>query len=539
MTWNENRSYIGSMPVPDEDGNWYVTSNQIDKVTEARGQVMLDAVENQKKGLTQGSLNRKQMSNIGRKAAGKVYVDGVEYKTNDVGKSLESGVFPTISEKVHKSKTARGARTEKADYAVQYWAYKLNRQNAWPKGKSLEGYEKWLRTNYETLGAKDAADFTKKYKYQVDIGHAAQGPNAKSMLSPQLRWGQDANRTTNQWYIVEEGDTLTSIANKEHVSALGIEELGEKTKGIGKRGINQLKEGKLKAGTRIKLSQITSNLDHVRDAADLEAADIATTHARAFEEYLFEGKNEYLSTKIVDGKEVDVMRSVNTMEGWTPEELQAIHHRDDFAGSAESAQTKVREGRLKIANNKALRKAAMKASKATSKLSTTDAVGRLTLAAATGDLVGGTFAGGQIAMQKMLSNPAAQKRILSNVKTMGNILSKRFGKIGLKMVPGLDVGLSAMETSNYLAEGKLDQAQIAALSGAIGWIPIIGDIGSAALDLTNTAFDIARADYNKKPEVMALDKKTISKAEVKPKAQGILKQFKEGASDALRITKGL
>ena len=52
--------------------------------------------------------------------------------------------------------------------------------------------------------------------------------------------------------------------------------------------------------------------------------------------------------------------------------------------------------------------------------------------------------------------------------------------------------MSGKESLDYLKRGRWDQAGIAALSGAIGWIPIIGDGASAALDLSNTGIDIAR-----------------------------------------------
>ena len=60
------------------------------------------------------------------------------------------------------------------------------------------------------------------------------------------------------------------------------------------------------------------------------------------------------------------------------------------------------------------------------------------------------------------------------------------------MIPGLDILLSSKESWDYLKRGRWDQAGIAALSGAIGWIPVIGDGASAALDLSNTGIDIAR-----------------------------------------------
>ena len=60
------------------------------------------------------------------------------------------------------------------------------------------------------------------------------------------------------------------------------------------------------------------------------------------------------------------------------------------------------------------------------------------------------------------------------------------------MIPGLDILLSSKESWDYLKRGRWDQAGISALSGAIGWIPIIGDGISASLDLSNTGLDIAR-----------------------------------------------
>ena len=80
-------------------------------------------------------------------------------------------------------------------------------------------------------------------------------------------------------------------------------------------------------------------------------------------------------------------------------------------------------------------------------------------------------------------------------------MAKRTAKSAAKLIPGVDVGLSAMEAWGYLAEGKLDQAGIAALSGAVGWIPVGGDAAAAALDLTNTGLDIARLDPNQKSGV--------------------------------------
>ena len=92
-------------------------------------------------------------------------------------------------------------------------------------------------------------------------------------------------------------------------------------------------------------------------------------------------------------------------------------------------------------------------------------------------------------MTQALQNKKTQQAL---GKQIGQLVGKRAGRSMMKAVPGLDVFLSGQETVDYLKQGKLDQAGIAALSGAIGWIPIIGDGISASLDLSNTGIDIAR-----------------------------------------------
>ena len=486
---------------------WDITADQLEELMEIRGKQMLDAVLMRERGLREAGITRrlskKEISQTARNAGGMVFVDGVEGVTNDVGNTIQKLLdggdkWPTIKLKVSKKDKARAARTEIADAVVLEWAQHLDQNQAWPKGKSIDGYEKWLRTNYETHAAKDAADFAKKYKYQVDRGHAAIGPNAKSMLSPQLRWGADGNRTTVQWYITQEGDTLESISKSQATAPKLIEEMQKSTDGWTKKDMAALKAGELEPGRRIKLFQITSNLEHVRALEDIEAADIASTHARAFEEYLFEGKNEYMSTKMVDGKEVDVMRSVNTMEGWTPEEMNAVHHKIEYAASAESAQMKIRQEQairqynLQVAETNKVTgvKAAMPD---VGKLRSTEQLLRTGAAMATGNYFGAAISTSQLAMTRALNTASGQKAIAGQI---AKLAGKRGAATAAKLIPGLDVAMSTMEAFGYLTEGKLDQAAIATLSGMIGWIPLVGDGIAAGLDLTNTGLDIARLDWD-------------------------------------------
>ena len=108
---------------------------------------------------------------------------------------------------------------------------------------------------------------------------------------------------------------------------------------------------------------------------------------------------------------------------------------------------------------------------------------------ATGNVAGAAVGGGVLAASEILKNPAAQKAIAGQVARLG---ASRAGKTMLKTIPGLDVLLSGGEAMSYLSQGRLGQAGIATLSGAIGWIPIVGDGAAAALDLTNTGLDISR-----------------------------------------------
>lgn len=107
------------------------------------------------------------------------------------------------------------------------------------------------------------------------------------------------------------------------------------------------------------------------------------------------------------------------------------------------------------------------------------------------------MAGGTLATTQVLQNPQVQKRI---AKQIADLVAKRGAKTAAKFMPGVDIVLSGKESWDYLRQGRLDQAGIAALSGAIGWVPVIGDGASAALDLTNTGIDISRLDFNQQAD---------------------------------------
>ena len=129
----------------------------------------------------------------------------------------------------------------------------------------------------------------------------------------------------------------------------------------------------------------------------------------------------------------------------------------------------------------------------TSKTRTADLVAQTVTGVATGNPLQAGVAGGTLAATQVLQSPQVQKRV---ARQIADLVAKRGAKTAAKFMPGLDIVISGKESWDYLRQGRLDQAGIAALSGAIGWVPVIGDGASAALDLTNTGIDIARLDFN-------------------------------------------
>ena len=82
-----------------------------------------------------------------------------------------------------------------------------------------------------------------------------------------------------------------------------------------------------------------------------------------------------------------------------------------------------------------------------------------------------------------------------NTNAFRNALAKRLTKVAGKqfsgLVPGVGIGMSALDSAGYASQGRFTQAGIAALSGAVGEVPVIGDLFSGGLDLLNTGIDVA------------------------------------------------
>ncbi len=127
--------------------------------------------------------------------------------------------------------------------------------------------------------------------------------------------------------------------------------------------------------------------------------------------------------------------------------------------------------------------------KATRSLRTTDRAAQFAGVLATGETKDKVIAGTQFTVAQAIADPKVQAKL-------GKQLTKLVGKYGAervaKLIPGVDILLSQIEAGNYMTEGRWDQATRAMVSGAIGWMPIVGDGGSAILDAQNTYNDIER-----------------------------------------------
>ena len=136
----------------------------------------------------------------------------------------------------------------------------------------------------------------------------------------------------------------------------------------------------------------------------------------------------------------------------------------------------------------------------------------LALQLKTGDYTGAAVSGSTITAAELLKTKTGQKAI---ARQFSKIAAKQGGKQALKLIPGLDVYISGREAWDYLRRGRFDQAGISALSGAIGFIPVIGDGASALLDLTNTGISLKRGDYDLLTDVDVDTKKTKGKVRSK------------------------
>ena len=335
---------------------------------------------------------------------------------------------------VRTSKT--GKLTQKnLDPEIKKWAARLDKEGKWPKGKSLEDFLKKEKTG-ETKLLKNI-ERLKSQGLEVDDGHFISLGNEQKTGTPLRSKGTHGS----------------------HSYSARVPE---------RSGVNQSKQ-------------------HLADIDPLEAkrGGVANSDLDRFSQYLT-GDTGTIAKPTTQDKQ-------RMMQGENPDKIIAQRDATNqrFQGKAKHKKHNGENGNGHNGNGKNGKNGKVNggAFGAASKTRKADALLNIGANAATGNYAGVAVGGGALAMTAALQNRKTQKAV---GKQVSKLLGKRAGRTMLKGIPGLDVLLSGQETVDYLKRGKLDQAGIAALSGAIGWIPIIGDGISASLDLTNTGIDISR-----------------------------------------------
>ena len=82
----------------------------------------------------------------------------------------------------------------------------------------------------------------------------------------------------------------------------------------------------------------------------------------------------------------------------------------------------------------------------------------------------------------------------SRKAAIADILKARATRAAGKLIPGLDLAISAAEVASYAQMGRFDQAALAGLSGIIGFVPGGGDLIAAGIDGYNGVLDVKRYD---------------------------------------------
>ena len=296
-------------------------------------------------------------------------------------------------------------------------------------------------------------------------------------------------------------ETGRSLVDDGHLLALGSEQ--EVNTPLRRKGTH----GSHHADARVpELSDVNQGKAHLGDIDPLDArrAGIIDSDLEALTQYVT-GDTGVGTTPTQATKQ-------RVAQGANPDQAIAKQiELEDLAKQRQGYQQAIREATPNhVWRDMVESKAGKALSKVSGKLSKADLIAQTATGVATGNVIQAGAAGTTLAASQALQHPAVQKRI---AKQTAELIAKRGAKSAAKLIPGLDIAMSGMEAWGYLSQGRLDQAGIAALSGAIGWIPVIGDGAAAALDLSNTGIDIARLNLNQSPDIDMTEGGKVSKYE--------------------------
>ena len=440
---------------------------------------LLDKLKRSGKKTAKGKLSTKGLP--------KIFINGVQKTFKEKGKV---GFQFDNTERINKSSSSRGGqlRTNQNRYAGKLRTAFENLFNEYiDEGNTFEMrgkvYDKKTFVNEQVNRAlKENKDIDEALKEAQDffpgkstVGHAdsvygkyaVESPHAKYPESEGQNFADQGKEYEGKKQRIESAGMVTSAKDAAEVEAGLTERVGDPTSGETRNRIMrgepaELVKAQELAAKRKKLVKSIYTTNKYNTISDILIQDVPNYNI-AYEPV--NGNGNGLNGKNGNGNGING-KNGNGINGKNGNGLAANGKNGIFKG-------------LENVNKYS----------GLSKLRDADQLANIGLNLSTGNYGGAAIGTATYGTSKALQNKKVQARI---AKQITKLVAERGAKSATKLIPGLDILLSSKESWDYLKRGRWDQAGISALSGAIGWIPVIGDGISASLDLSNTGLDIAR-----------------------------------------------
>ena len=397
--------------------------------------------------------------------------DGKEYRLQNVGRYFRTGKNPTFLD-VALNKEVSAARANALKIQTSPDVEKWN-----PKTDAVKGTEahhkrmvKMYAPFYEGLNEKQARKLTKWFVDEgVPLGDAKS--NLKN-LSPKV------HKEIHKWMIDNNIQVRPDKTGKGNFVTL------DKGPYKGTKFVKGSVDGDVKAvmpsfkniPLNARYPLIANWLKYVQDPVDQKLSELEWDDYRA--------KNKPKPTDALQIEAIAKELAEEKSKSGNP----FLEATDEYGYKSNGDNG----GKTNGVNSGNAKKVGLNIGKGTGTRRTDNAI-NFGVALGTGNYGGAAVSAGSIGAGEALKSKAAQKFIAEQMLKIG---TKRGGNMALKLIPGVDIGISAKEAWDYLRTGKLDQAALATLSGAVGWVPLFGDGLSAGIDLTNTGIDVARLYAN-------------------------------------------
>ena len=413
-----------------------------------------------------------------RAQLGTPFWDGQEWFV-EFSKKDPSVFNRTRAEKKVGALNKRTKRSTFVDKDVQEWADRLTKEGKWPEGKSLEGFiaaEKRL----QTLHTKEV-ERLRGLGLDVSDGHIIALANENVRGTPLDKAGKGGSHSPRS-RVAE-----MQSSNKARGSQYDIDKFTAREAGIpttSSEAFAQYLTGD--QGTGVHITSKDKQLIHLQG---LDPNQVIAERHEYVERKKMEAWNKRLSGVQAYSQADSNYEAIKTPN---PKNKRGSGVKRNGNGNGNGKNGNGLSYEEAMATRKNSNGTLTGIQSKFGGLRKVDQLANIGVNASVGNYGGAAVGTGILAGTELLKDAKFQRRMATQVS---KLVAERGAKSAAKLIPGLDVLISGKETWDYLSRGKLDQAGIAALSGAIGWLPVIGDGLSAALDLSNTGLDIARMNY--------------------------------------------